>query len=124
MHKNNANLCGNNAAEGTQFKAIFVLLVILLSGTALSLLLMIGEWLIHLGKRFLGQKLLGQETQENPNLNRVKNYGAGVIAPYKKIQLANFFDTAFSVNSLGDTSGHWKPPDTAVKESIHSANIS
>ncbi len=47
MHKNSGLLCGSSSAEGTHFKAVFILLVMLLSGIALSILLVFGEWLVH-----------------------------------------------------------------------------
>ena len=47
MHKNSGLLCDSNLAEGITFQTIFILLVMLLSGIALSLLLMFGEWFVH-----------------------------------------------------------------------------
>ena len=47
MHRNSGLLCDSSSAEGTHFKAVFILLVMLLSGIALSILLMFGEWLVH-----------------------------------------------------------------------------
>ena len=47
MRKNSGFLCDSNSAEGIPFQTVFVLLVMLSSGIALSLLLVFGEWFVH-----------------------------------------------------------------------------
>ena len=122
MHKNSAKLCGIDATEGTQFKAIFVLVVVLISGIAMSLLLMLGEWLIHIGKGFVlaqviqrirspnlinesselkvDENSVSSVNESSSTLNKVKNYAEIVFEQRRKKELADLFDTAFSENSL------------------------
>ena len=56
MRKNSALLCGTDSPEGTHLKAISILLVILGSGILISLLLMLGEFIIS--KQLVGPNCL------------------------------------------------------------------
>ena len=47
MRKNSELLCDSNLPEGTHFKAISLLLFLLISGIILSLFMMLGECLFH-----------------------------------------------------------------------------
>ena len=47
MRKNSELLCDSNLPEGTHFKAISLLLFLLISGIILSLFMMLGECIFH-----------------------------------------------------------------------------
>ena len=55
MRKNSELLCDSNMPEGTHFKAISLLLFLLISGIILSLFMMLGECIFH---QFIQPKMM------------------------------------------------------------------
>ena len=55
MRKNSELLCDSNIPEGTHFKAISLLLFLLISGIILSLFMMLGECIFH---QFIQPKIM------------------------------------------------------------------
>ena len=82
MRKNSGFLCDSNLAEGIPFQTVFILLVMLLSGTALSLLLMFGEWFVHSRARKTNRNVPWRLSMMSQVLWSTKSYGTCLFCTY------------------------------------------
>ena len=106
MRKNSELLCDSNLPEGTHFKAISLLLFLLISGIILSLFMMLGECMFH---QFIQPNIMKKSqnfrksTQSEVGQNSRPNSNSGVNPGLRQTNMGSDDEENLQQNQFKDS---------------------